>query len=110
METPILNENHIKEVIGRILIEESSKVSRYEFSKIQFKIEELQNSLNETVKELRKLQDSTPSGLKTILGGRVSSISSNLSNSQKLVSQLKDKVKQHKRSIYSQQPIDEKKK
>jgi hypothetical protein len=86
METPILNENHIKEVIGRILIEESSKVSRYEFSKIQFKIEELQNSLNETVKELRKLQDSTPSGLKTILGGRVSSISSNLSNSQKLVS------------------------
>jgi hypothetical protein len=110
METPILNENHIKEVIGRILIEESSKVSRYEFSKIQFKIEELQNSLNETVKELRKLQDSTPSGLKTILGGRVSSISSNLSNSQKLVSQLKEKVKQHKRSIYSQQPVDEKKK
>lgn len=110
METPILNENHIKEIIGRILIEESSKVSRYEFSKIQFKIEELQNSLNETVKELRKLQDSTPSGLKTILGGRVSSISSNLSNSQKLVSQLKEKVKQHKRSIYSQQPVDEKKK
>jgi hypothetical protein len=110
MGNPILNENHIKEVIGRILIEESSKVSRYEFSKIQFKIEELQNSLNETVKELRKLQDSTPSGLKTIVGGRILSISSNLSNSQKLVSQLKEKVKQHKRSVHSQQPIDEKKK
>ena len=33
-----------------------------------------------------------------------------LSNSQKLVSQLKEKVKQHKRSVHSQQPIDEKKK
>jgi hypothetical protein len=110
MGNPILNENHIKDVIGRILIEESSKVSRYEFSRAQFKIEELQNSLNETVKELRKLQDSIPPGLKTIMGGRISSISSELSNSQKLVSQLKEKVKQHKRTIYSQQPIDEKKK
>jgi hypothetical protein len=110
MENQILNENHIKDVVGKILIEESSKVSRYEFSRVQFKIEELQNSLNETVKELRKLQDSTPSGLKTIMGGRISSISSDLSNSQKLVAQLKEKVKQHKRSIYSQQPIDEKKK
>ena len=110
MEKPLINENHIKEVIGKILIEESSNVSRYEFSRVQFKIEELQNSLNETIKELRKLQDSTPSGLKTIMSGRISSISSDLSNSQKLVSQLKEKIKQYKRSLYSQQPIDEKKK
>lgn len=110
MGNQVLNENHINEVIDRILIEESSKVSRYEFGRVQFKIEELQNSLNETIKELRKLQDSTPSGLKSIMGGRMTSISSQLLNSQKLVLQLKEKVKQHKKSVHSQQPIDEKKK
>jgi hypothetical protein len=44
------------------------------------------------------------------MGGRVSSISSDLSNSQKMISQLKEKVKQYKRTLYSQQPVDEKKK
>jgi bifunctional ADP-heptose synthase (sugar kinase/adenylyltransferase) len=33
-----------------------------------------------------------------------------LLNSQKLISQLKEKIKQYKRTLYSQQPIDEKKK
>ena len=109
MENQILNENHIKDVVGKILIEESSKVSRYEFSRVQFKMDELQNSLNETVKEFRKLQDSIPGGLKTLSNGRINGIGSSLANAQKLLSQLKDKVKTHKRSIYTQQ-VEEKKK
>ena len=40
---------------------------------------------------------------------RVSMISSNLSNSQKVLSILKDKVRQYKRSLYAQS-IEEKKK
>jgi hypothetical protein len=83
-------------------------VSRQEFSKVQFKIDELQNSLNETIKELRKLDDSIPSGLKTLSNARISGISSNLSAAQKIVIQLKDKVKQYKKTLYTQQ-IEEKK-
>ena len=90
-------------------MEQSSKVSRNEFSRVQFKIEELQNSLNETVKELRKLEDSIPGGLQTLTKSRVSIISSNLINSQKVLSILKDKVRQYKRSLYAQS-IEEKKK
>ena len=108
MEKNIISENQIKEVLVKILSEQTSKVSRQEFSKVQFKIDELQNSLNETIKELRKLDDSIPSGLKTISNARISGISSNLSAAQKLVVQLKDKVKQYKKTLYTQQ-IEEKK-
>lgn len=109
MEKNIINENTIKDVLNKILSEETSKVSRQDFSRVQFKIEELQNSLNETVKELRKLDDSIPSGLKTLTNGRLNGISSSLSNGQKLLSQLKEKVRQHKRSLFTQQ-VEEKKK
>jgi hypothetical protein len=61
------------------------------------------------MKEFRKLEDSIPNGLKTISNGRVSSISTNLSNAQKLITQLKDKIKQYKKSSFTQQ-VDEKKK
>jgi hypothetical protein len=108
MEKNIISENQIKDVLVKILSEQTSKVSRQEFSKVQFKIDELQNSLNETIKELRKLDDSIPSGLKTISNARISGISSNLSAAQKIVIQLKDKVKQYKKTLYTQQ-IEEKK-
>ena len=61
------------------------------------------------MKELRKLDDSIPSGLRTVTNGRLGGLTSNLSNAQKLITQLKDKLKQHKKSLYSQQ-IEEKKK
>ena len=109
MENKIISENVVKSVLDRILNEETSKVKREDFNRVQFKIEELQNSLNETIKEFRKLEDSIPGGLKTVSNGRISGISSNLSGAQKLLAQLKDKIKQHKRSTYSQQ-VDEKKK
>jgi hypothetical protein len=109
MEKNIISEIRVNEVLQQILSEETSKVKRDDFARVQFKIEELQNSLSETMKEFRKLEDSIPSGLKTISNGRVSSISSNLSNAQKLITQLKDKIKQYKKSSFTQQ-VDEKKK
>ncbi len=109
MEKNIISENQVKEVLNRLLNEQASKVSRQEFSRVQFKIDELQNSLNETIKELRKLEDAIPSGLKTVTNGRINGISMGLSNSQKMLTQLKDKVRQQKKSVYSQH-IEEKKK
>lgn len=109
MEKNLINEEQVKDILNKILSEQTSKVSRNEFSRVQFKIEELQNSLNETIKELRKLEDSIPSGLKNVTNGRVKSISSYLYNSQKVLIQLKDKVKAHKRNSFSQQ-VDERKK
>ena len=75
MKNTILTENQVKNVLDKILMEETSKVSRNEFSRVQFKIEELQNSLNETVRELRKLEDSVPSGLQNLTKSRISMIS-----------------------------------
>ncbi len=109
MEKQIITENQVKDVLDKVLMEQTSKVSRNEFSRVQYKIEELQNSLNETVKELRKLEDSIPGGLETLTKSRVLMISSNLTNSQKILSILKDKVRQYKRSLYAQS-IEEKKK
>ena len=109
MEKIIITENQVKNILDKVLMEQTSKVSRNEFSRVQFKIEELQNSLNETVRELRKLEDSIPGGLQNLTKSRISMISSNLTNSQKLLALVKDKIRSYKRSLYSQ-PIEEKKK
>jgi hypothetical protein len=109
MEKIIITENQVKNILDKVLMEQTSKVSRNEFSRVQFKIEELQNSLNETVKELRKLEDSIPRGLQNLTKSRISMISSNLINSQKLIAIVKDKIRNYKRTLYSQ-PIEEKKK
>jgi hypothetical protein len=102
-------ENNVKEILLQVLSEETSKVKREEFNRLQFKMDELQNSLNETIKEMRKMEDSIPNGLKTICNGRVNSMSTNLLNVQKLLTQLKEKVKQHKKTTYTTQ-IEQKKK
>jgi len=108
MEKLIL-EDQIKQILGQVIAEETSKVSRYEFGRVQFKIDELENSLNETIKEFRKLQDSIPSGLKGVTNGRLSQLSSNLTTSKKVVTELKEKVKKYKRSVYTQQTEETKK-
>ena len=109
MEKLIITEAQVKDVLSRILNEESSKVRREEINRVQFKIDELQNSLNDTLKELRKLDDCVPSGLKSVCNTRVNGISSNLNSAQKILTQLKEKIKSHKKSLYSQS-IEEKKK
>lgn len=109
MEKNIISENDVKRILDEILNEEVSKVKREDYNRTQYKIEELQNSLSETIKEFRKLQESIPEGLKSVANGRINGISSNLMNAQDLISQLKNKIKKHKKSIYTQQ-VDEKKK
>ena len=109
MEKQNITEKQVKNILDKVLMEETSKVSRNEFSRVQFKIEELQNSLNETVRELRKLEDSIPGGLQNLTKSRISMISSNLTNSQKLLVVVKEKIRNYKRSLYSQ-TIEEKKK
>ena len=109
MENKIISENIVKEVLNKILTEETNKVKREEFNRVQFKIEELQNSLNDTIREFRKLEDSIPGGLKGVSNGRITGISNNLTGAQKMISQLKDKIRQYKRNIYTQQ-VEEKKK
>jgi len=109
MERNKIIEEQVKNTLDKILFEQTSKVSRNEFSRVQFKIEELQSSLNETVKELRKLEDSIPSGLNGTTNSKIKTISSYLINSQKLLIQLKEKVRSQKRNSFSQQ-VDEKKK
>lgn len=109
MDKIVISEEQVKNILNQLLNEGSSKVKREEFNRVQFKIEELQNSLNETLKEFRKLDDCIPNGLRGVCNGRVSGISSNLQNAQKMLLQLKDKVRQHKKTIYTQS-IEEKKK
>lgn len=109
MNKNILSEEMVQNALKTILNEEISKVNRQDFNRVQFKIEELQNSLIETIKELRKLEDSVPDGLKTILKGRISQISSNLNESNKLINQLRVKIKEYKKNTLTQQ-VDEKKK
>lgn len=109
MENKIISEDSIKTILDKILNEEAMKVKRDEYAKMQFKIDELQASLNETIKELRKLQDSIPGGLKGVMSGKVNNLSTNLYGSQKIIAQLKDKIKTHKRASFTQQ-VEEKKK
>jgi ClpP class serine protease len=109
MEKQTISEEIIKNTIFQVLNEQTSKIRREDYARVQFKIEELQNSLNETVKEMRKLEDSIPGGLKTVSSGRISGISISLTNAQKLLIQLKDKIRQHKRLTFTQQ-VNEKKK
>jgi hypothetical protein len=110
MENNIISENTIKTVLDKILNEEATKLKREEYNKVQFKIDELNSSLNETIKELRKLQDAIPGGLKGVMTSKVTNISNNLSTTQKLITQLKEKVKNYKRTAFTQQVEERKKK
>jgi uncharacterized protein YpuA (DUF1002 family) len=53
MSSKIINEEIVLNVIKNILEEETSKVNRNDYGKVQFKMEELENQLVETIKELR---------------------------------------------------------
>jgi len=113
MEKKIITEEQVKEVLDKILNEEMSRVTRQDFSRTQFKIEELENSLNETIKEFRKLENSIPEGLKAVMNKRIYAISSYLIGAQGNIIKLKAGVRNYKRKFYNQQvpaEIEEKKK
>lgn len=109
MDKNFINENIVKNVLLDVLSEEISKVKRDDFNRVQYKIEELENSLKETLKELSKLESCVPEGLKTVCSNRVVAISNNLKSTEKIIHVLKKKLKNYKREIYSKQ-IEEKKK
>ena len=109
MINKILNEEMVIGVIKNILEEETSKVNRNDYGKVQFKMEELENHLIDTIKELRKVEDSIPDGLKTISNNRLKTINSSLSDAHNTLKYLKNKVREHKKSTYQRQ-VDEKKK
>ena len=111
MEKIVITEEQVKKVLENILTEDMSRVSRQDFSRIQFKIEELENSLDQTINEYRKLQIGVPAGLKTLTNSKLQSIASYLGGIQRDISKLKESVKLYKRKMYYQQiEMQEKKK
>jgi uncharacterized protein (UPF0216 family) len=108
MESNKINENTVLGILRNILSEEVSKVNRNDYNRVQFKMDELESQLSETIKELRQLQDSIPDGLKTVTNGRVKIISDNLTTAHSTLKVLKDKVKTHKKSLNQTQTEDKK--
>lgn len=107
----LITEDKIKEILKKILNEGSPKVSRIDYNRVQFKIDELMSSLSETQKELRKLQDSIPAPLKKVTERKLGEVTASLSNSYRAITDMKSKLQQIKKSSYSQPlPIQEKKK
>jgi flagellar biosynthesis chaperone FliJ len=109
MKNIFLTESQIKEVVSNIINESNNKVSRHEFSKVQFKLDDLNGAIQDAQKELRKLDDSVPNGLKNITNKKINEITTNLSNVKTLITSLKSKIYQIKKQNYSQ-PLEEKKK
>lgn len=103
MEKVIITEEQVKEVLNNLLAEQMKKVSRQDFSRTQFKIEELQNSLNETLKDFGKLRASVPAGLETPTKSRIASIGNHLFAAQTELNKLKSGVYNHKKKMYSRQ-------
>lgn len=104
-----ITEQEVRDALTNILLNESSKVKREDFNRVIFKIEELQNSLNETVKDLKKLETAIPPNLKTLTNGRISSIGSHLGETQEIVGKLKEKVNIHKRKCFTRKTEENKK-
>ena len=108
MKKVLLTEKQIKKVISDVLNESNNKVSRHDFSKVQFKLDDLNGAIQDAQKELRKLEDSVPNGLKNITNKKINEITTNLSNVKTLITSLKSKIYQIKKQNYSQ-PLEEKK-
>lgn len=108
MNIDMITETDILPLINQILLEESSKVNRNDYNKVQYKMDELEIQLNETIKEFRKLQDLIPDGLKTLSNGRINTISDNLMGAQNVLKVLKGKIKQHKKNAFKQNIVEKK--
>jgi len=103
MKKILVTEDQVKQMADTLLSEEVKKVSRQDFSRTQFKIEELQNSLNETLKDYRKLHASLPTGLQTVTKSKLISIGTHLGGAQEEINKLKEGVKNCKRKMHARQ-------
>jgi hypothetical protein len=97
-----IKEETVLNILNSVLSEETKKVHRNDYNKVQFKMDEFEIQLNETIKELRKLEDSVPDGLRNLTLSKISNISDNLSNAQTKLRILKSKIKEHKKNSYKQ--------
>ena len=103
MEKIIVTEEQVKKILDSLLSEQVKRISRQEFSRTQFKIEELQNSLNETLKDYRKLHASLPTGLQSITKSKLISIGNYLGQAQGEINKLKEGITNYKRKTYTRQ-------
>jgi predicted nucleic acid-binding Zn-ribbon protein len=108
MKKVFLTESQVKKVVENLLDESVNKISRHDYSKVQFKLDDLNGSILDAQKELRKLEDSVPNGLKNVTNKKINEITTNLTNVKNLISSLKSKIYQIKKLNYSQ-PLEEKK-
>ena len=95
MEKEIITEEQVKEILNKILSEE--KVGRDQYIRMKFKLDDLSQSLNDSLRELRQAQDSVPTKFKSSIGSKLNSIGSVLETSQKTITQLKEKIRQLKK-------------
>lgn len=107
MEKSFISEEKVKEILSKILSEE--KVGRDQYIKMRFKLDDLSQSMNECLKELRQAQDSVPNKFKGTIGSKLNTIGASIESAQKSISQIKEKIKQLKKAEYRQQ-VEEKKK
>lgn len=113
MDKKQISEEKILEVISQVLNEEVSKIKREDYTRLLYRIDDFEKSLSELMKEFHKIDGSTPTGLKYLCKDKMTKINNNLIFSQRLLSQLKDKIWQKRRQQSSQQnisQIEEKKK
>ena len=103
MEKIIVSEDQVKKMLDNLLSEQTKKISRQDFSRTQFKIEELQNSLNETLKDYRKLHASLPTGLQSATKSKLISIGTHLGSAKEEINKLKEGVTNYKRKMYARQ-------
>ena len=103
MKNNIITEEDVISVLNKVLLDESTKIKREEFSRVQYKLDELNNSLVDIIREIRKLEDSTPLGLRKVMNGGITSIYSGLYNAEKRLILLIESVRQYKRNLYSRQ-------
>lgn len=113
MDKKQISEEKILEVISQVLNEEVSKIKREDYTRLLYRIDDFERSLSELMKEFHKIDGSTPTGLKYLCKDKMSKINNNLLFSQRLLSQLKEKVWQKRRELSNHQTmsqIEEKKK
>ena len=101
MDKNLITSDQVKMAFDNVVTEELSKIPRHEFNRTQFRIEEVQESLGDLIKNFMKLQNTLPTPLKYSIGKKIDTISSNISLIEKEITAVKTKVKDYKKKLYT---------
>ena len=96
-----INEEMIQSMILTVINEEAMKVSRADYNKVQFRLDELMSTLSEMEKELRKLSDQMPTALMVVTKKKINSINDCLVKSKDEIGYIRNKVIEHKRRAFT---------